>query len=1155
MKNQIQNASISDQITLDNPNKVAWGPNNFLAIASENIVTIYQLKDKKLDVFHKITKHKAKITAISWNIPTVEFYKPNSFDILLAVGDEDGNCLIYDIFTLSRRGGISPENCSPSLSIFDIKWKLDDASTLFILTAQPSLISISVGTTEILNRSKMKLLSIDSIPYHSINITLLWIQNIELDYKRISIDLYDSNRILISSPQNFNYFAMKINTKNKSNRQSTHQNVVSDVLKYPIDESEKLLHVEYFPFRPNCLLLLTNQHLYLFNLFTKAISSIISYNHLKPFCICNGIFSHSISDRFWIATVDGSIYRSSINDRNERDDQDIGDQWTIDSMISSPKAQVLLGIYTDYLNPSRICAVFKDGIAIIKEFPNTIINKNSNNNQISDSTLNHSHSLCFNNSEKPNFYQFLNQAQSSMSKINQSNSHGSNHIEKQEFYQIFNDQDQKNKQNLIYNDANQKVFIFKHKYKLFITTYLPSITDQLISWTTNKGRIAFLSSSGYVTILSPKSDEKLDEDKENETNFNHVFNYSNIEDICYRYKINDPQTTQIGFYKDDSVILNGHKLHIINFKQNERVKEIAKKVTKFCIKDDVVAFTPTLSSFELYTINNSSLTKDFASNIKLFCPCYNDKTKWAILLSSPQNTLFVIGYVVSKRYEIDENVYGSIVSIAFENENIFLATSKSIIHKFNLSNGENKSIIFSSVSMRSISIYKNFILACDMSNNCSVLSTENLSVVSTSSCIGKEIQVLNDNYCVVQIKSSQRPVLMLYKFPSLESVRVVANNNITDIFLSTKSISKILSNTEPNTFNSNKISSDNKIDNSNSNQDSDDKKSTDLNLNQNTTNSNSTQITDNSNLNSNLADSNLISSSTNSNLNQPSTISNFNSFSSNSNPFKILFWGCTRIEELETIAHQIGDLSFLHFIQVIKGNKDTILPSVYSITREKAILNEKCFSACNIQNSAFVDEYIEYLILSNQFERAARFALLKVNKQNILLAQACLSPNAEAVKKIMKFIPSIKGSEKIFSLLLKIGGDSEEAANTAFRINDSLTSIKFLKLICDDIEIKKFIKLFKTYKENYLTMAFADDYQNAFTILLNSNEISKAYAYMTFIEEKINQTNNNNNNKNAIENDKVDDNESGDVKNNMMDLFFDNIKIQIKEEWKRLMPK
>lgn len=428
-----------------------------------------------------------------------------------------------------------------------------------------------------------------------------------------------------------------------------------------------------------------------------------------------------------------------------------------------------------------------------------------------------------------------------------------------------------------------------------------------------------------------------------------------------------------------------------------------------------------------------------------------------------------------------------------------------------------------------------------MSNNCSVLNAQDLSFVSSSSCFGKEIQVLNDEYCIAQIKSSQKPVLMLHKFPSLEPVRIIVNNRniITDNFT-------YLFDSKPNP-NSNKIecnsnninqtkTSSNDANQTNSNTIN----SSDLNSNSNDpnlTNSNKSSVNSSLNdcqLNSNDLDFSEVHTVNLKSIDFKLSSENLNVCSFKSNPLKEIFWRCNELDDFELFARQIGDLSFLQFIQVFKHEKDTVLPNVYSTTRKKTLENERCAGACSIQNSTFIDEYIEYLILSEQFERAARFVLTNVNKQNILLANACLSPNAEAVKKIMTIIPSIKGSEKIFALMLKISGDSEEAANVAFKISDTLSSIKFLKMICDDNEFKKFIKFFKLYKENYLSMVFADDYQSAFTILLNSNEISKAYAYMSFIEHRINKENGN---------DKKDD------------LFFDNLKIQIKEEWKRLMQK
>lgn len=1153
MQNQIQNVSISDQITLENPNKIAWGPSNLLAIASENIVTIYHTLNNKLKIFNKIIKHKAKITSLSWNFPTIEFHKLNSFDILLAVGDEDGNCLIYDLFSLSRRGGISPSSCSTSLSILDIKWKIDDPSTLFILTAQPSLLSISVGTAESLGRSKMKLTPINSNSYHSINISLLWIQNIESGYKRISLDLFDPNRILITSPQTFNYFAIKISFKS---RQNAYNNSISDILRFPIDETQKLLHIEYFPFRQNGLLLLTNQNLYLFNLFTKAISSIISCNHLKTFCFCSGIFSHSISDRFWLATTDGSIYRYHIN--NEISSNDVNEEWTIDCMISSPKSQSLFGIFSDYLNPDRIFVVYKNGIAIIKEIPNSIKNKNlitsrlqqkqkadQNQNVKLDQSQKNDQIQKLDNNQNINLDQtkridinekqdqnsksndksrvgqalFLEQdhMESMSSVITRSYSLGSNRIEKQNFYQILNQTN--HFQVFPQSEYSSKFRTTGHYSKLFITSFIPSLTDQLVSWTADRGRVALLSSAGHVSILCPPSED------------DHIFNYLSIEKVCARYRIEGiTQGSQVSFYKDDSIIVNGGKLYIINYKDRGETTEISKNVTKFVLKEDILAFTPTLSSFELYTINRSSFTKDFAANIKLFCPCYDDKTKWALLLASPSNLLIIVGYLMPKRYEIDENVFGSIVSVAFAGENVYLATSKSIIHMFNLASGEKRSLLFSSVSMRSIAVYKKFVMACDMSGKIAVLSANDLAFVSTFQCFGKDIQVLNDSYCVVQTRPPARPVLMLHKFPSLEIVRTTVNNNVQAIIDAFWSIPSQVQNDESTVgANDNDIKNTNIINDDIGDSNCNDADNHDINNKTSNNNDDASSSNDSDTNNNNINDD----------ANNESKNNNNDDDAKSLNSIKKAFLRCRTVDEFERFAHQIGDLMFLQFLQVAKHENDTILPSIHCITRSKASDNEKCVMACNCQNSAFTDEYIEYLILTGQFERAAKFALNKVNKQNILLAHACLSPNVEAVKKIMEIIPTIKGSEKVFSLLLKIAGDSNEAANVASKIADGLSSIKFLKLICNDDEIKKFIKCLKIYKENVFTMAFVDDYQSTFTILLNMNEISKAYAYMALIEERINK-----------EKDITDDSKKDEEVDH---FFYDNLKIQLNYSWNKLM--
>lgn len=83
--------------------------------------------------------------------------------------------------------------------------------------------------------------------------------------------------------------------------------------------------------------------------------------------------------------------------------------------------------------------------------------------------------------------------------------------------------------------------------------------------------------------------------------------------------------------------------------------------------------------------------------------------------------------------------------------------------------------------MRSIAVYKKFVMACDMSGKIAVLSANDLAFVSTFQCFGRDIQVLNDSYCIVQMRPPARPVLMLHKFPSLEIVRTTVNNNVQAI--------------------------------------------------------------------------------------------------------------------------------------------------------------------------------------------------------------------------------------------------------------------------------------------------------------------------------------------------------------------------------------
>ncbi|OHT16625.1 hypothetical protein TRFO_13043 [Tritrichomonas foetus] len=890
MENLEKHDVFAFHLTQENFRSVSWGPNNLLAVATENIVTIYQCVNNELVAFRRISRHKALITSLCWNFPSVEFNQNNSFDIFLAVGDQAGNCLVYEIFSLTRRAGISADQ-SNSISIIDLKFSLNDPSTLFILTSQPSLISVAVGTNTSLQEAKTSSVFIHGLSFLTLNINLLWTHPLESQYHMISLDLYNHNTILISSKK-LDYFALKIDNTIKNNPKNT----LSSVLRFPIDDTSKLLSCEFFPFRPNTVLLLTEHSLYIYNLFNLSISIIIS-DSLHTFCLTKGIFSHQNSENFWLATIDGTISQYEIDEEN--------DCWINRNCISSVKSQILT-VASDFYHPSRICVVYSCGRITIVQ----------NHDQIN-----------------------------------------------QQYDQI---------------NQNRKII---EKNRLFVSFSQPGL-NEILSWHVFNRQLAVLSNNGYVTIF--------------------------IDNKKLRFQVNDSQSTILSFYNSHQIIVNGSKLHLIDLETRE-IKHIDKNipkdkiVSKMILKDDIIAYLPSPSTLELYTINGSSLIKDFAYPIKLFCPCSTDKEKWALLLSKSNDntnealyTLTIIGFPTPKNYEIDSSL-GSIVSISFSDNWVYFATSRSIIQQFDITNGAKKNVVYSLVSMRSISIYKNYLIAVDMSNSCSILSLSDMKIVSTKILKGKELQILNDECCLLL---SGKSVIKLYKFPSLE-------NHFIDY-----------------------------------------------------------------------------------------------SFNQKDNQFSLKFQCCRTSDDFEKVAFEIGDINFVQFLQNAKRKSNTILPALYSLTHEKVVSNERCVCASTKNSISYIDDYIEYLILTGQREKSAKVALSTINKQNILLAHACFSPNYEAVQRIMEIIP-IDGSEKVLTLLLCIADRIQDASQLALKLNDTLTIIRFTKLMINDEKMEnEIIKKFKSCKRSYTAMAYIQDYHATISVLAHLKEISKAKAYLTFIEEK-----------------------------------------------------
>lgn len=541
---------------------------------------------------------------------------------------------------------------------------------------------------------------------------------------------------------------------------------------------------------------------------------------------------------------------------------------------------------------------------------------------------------------------------------------------------------------------NQDPFFSSNQdYQLFVTTIIPNVLGELKSWDAYCNQIACLSLNGYLTILSPKKPNEM------------VFHYLNLNHVTYRIKLKKDYNS-VYFYDNNSVIVIGSDFAIINFLKRTITKHLIKVTSKFSISGNVFAYLTSPNVINITNMSSVSSSHTFSSLISHFCLSQDDNTKIAIISG---NYLVILGYASDKKYELDEDRIGSVVQIAYSNAYVYLATTKSLIVQINVTTGNSYAFPFSSTSIRFISIYrKKYLCVCDMANLCAIflIGDGKFTIASTSPCQGKEIHVLNDDFCLVQTKPSNNPMLTLYRFPSLEGVKV------------------------------------------------------------------------------------LYSTKENALLNE------------DENEYKMKVLQAKTIDDCQLVAQQIGDLSFIRFCQVVKHEENSILPSLFVTSKEKYTLNEQCFCTCNRQDPASIDEYVEYLILTNQNEKAAKIILKNINTQNILLANACLSSSTEeekVVKKIIEMIGGIDGNERIFALLFKIANCITDYAVAASHIKDTLVSIKFIKMNCNNSELRKIIP---KSDSNYLLMAFFEDFFETFQYLINNNLFSKAYAYMRYFEEK-----------------------------------------------------
>ena len=328
---------------------VAWGPCNLIAVACEQIVEIFQYKNHDLIPFRTFPKHRSNITCISWNSPSVEVEDPYSFDVLLAIGDETGNCLVYNVFSGEQRSGISPEG-HQGLGIVDVKWSSLDGGILILLTSQPSLVCLKMTPTK---SSELKPLLLGGLKFQSVSVGVKWCMPLKCVYHHICIDVYDSRNILLANAS-WGYSMVKLGSDYSVEN-------VSQPAKFLESAKDKMTACHYFPFSPNKIVLVGNENVVLYDLYLKEQSLIVK-DSLSDFADCNALFSHAMPDRMWAINKDGIVSRMRLTE----------DSWETLHAIQTGIMK-LCGGSVNPVDPTELAVVAPNGeLFVVKEIKDKI---------------------------------------------------------------------------------------------------------------------------------------------------------------------------------------------------------------------------------------------------------------------------------------------------------------------------------------------------------------------------------------------------------------------------------------------------------------------------------------------------------------------------------------------------------------------------------------------------------------------------------------------------------------------------------------------------------------------------------------------------------------------------------------------------------------
>ena len=277
-----------------------WGPNGHLAVAAENFVHVYQLVGNRLEIVRTISKHKFNVTCVRFSNPSVELGDSDAFQLFLAVGDENGNCLVYDVATGERHSGFSPDR-SGAMRIVDMQWSRAKKNTLVVLTSTPALLVLECGSVARRRSSSVASWQDIGLPLQSFNMVCRHHVGLGQRFDFVMIDPYNGVNLVLVSETGF-YVAMKTQVDGPP--------TVSQIQKIHGLGDGAIEAAEFFPHTQNRLVVGADKSFFLYDLVSKTLSVIV--NAPNSVCAFQNLFSAADGQVVWVPCTDGSLARVAI---------------------------------------------------------------------------------------------------------------------------------------------------------------------------------------------------------------------------------------------------------------------------------------------------------------------------------------------------------------------------------------------------------------------------------------------------------------------------------------------------------------------------------------------------------------------------------------------------------------------------------------------------------------------------------------------------------------------------------------------------------------------------------------------------------------------------------------------------------------------------